>query len=205
MMQEDGTIATISTIQQPRWLHVLEENDAVLVQPHCPLNDAQAAGHCDVCPVSRIYNKEQEDLLVTAGARLPPRLTKEGYNHIKTWCPTSPLLRAPSPSLLSSPAPRAETPAGKLHGRVMSRDRKSIKVLYMDDKGEEDIKTFTPPFSNSLVNTKTGEAILLRRHPNGKVTHVTTFSSEMEDHLFYSNGVTFPDPPVELHPGGYYG
>ena len=87
----------------------------------------------------------------------------------------------------------------------MSKSRTHITVLYEDDQGEETTKTFTPPFSNSLDNSTAGEAVLLRKHPNGKVTHVTTFSNEMEDHLFYSNGVTFPDPPAELNPGGYYG
>ena len=78
-------------------------------------------------------------------------------------------------------------------------------MLYVDDNGREDVKFLTPPFPNSLVNSMTGEAVLLRQHPDGKVTHITTFSKEMEDHLFYSNGVTFPDPPAELHPGGNYG
>ena len=61
----NGTIATISTIQHDNWLRVLQVDDAVLVKPD----------HRDTCSVYKIYNQEQEDLLVTAGARLPPRTT----------------------------------------------------------------------------------------------------------------------------------
>jgi len=68
MIQENGTI---TSMQQLKTHDGLQENDVVLVQPYCTLNVARVAGHCDVCPVLKIYNKEEEDFLVTSGAKLP--------------------------------------------------------------------------------------------------------------------------------------
>lgn len=226
LWQEDGTIATISTMQQLETHNRLQVDDAVFVQ-QCPtLEDARAAGHCDVYPILKVFSKEEEDLLVTSGAMMPRRETKEGHNYAKKFLMADPPPDVPDLGLQSpSPSPPLQTKPFRLgdardrFGRVMKVGNNRLKVeVDCESQGKILSHLISHPNTKSLPRKfrklKVGTAVRCRQYSclqeaaleDQHHTFIITlvYTKEEEEDLS-RHGAVFPDVPPDLRPSGYYG